>query len=145
MRSSLLFFILSLDLFLGAAQSGTWDVIKLQNTNGEFYNIDSHIPSNGPRNRYELQVVAIGLGMIEDGLSNDIKALETRITSLERRINSDLPLPPSVQHLKNQVDCFREKLETTESLSFLGKAFSRFTINLNFQTDLSHACTHQSH
>lgn len=112
-----------LDLFLGAAETGPWDVVKLQNINGEIFNIDTYIPSNGPKNSYDLHVVATGFGMIQEGLSNDIKTLETRIANLEKRINSDLPLPPTVQHLKNQVDVFREKLENSESLSWLGKLF----------------------
>lgn len=99
-------------------------MLKLRNNqNDELYNIDNCIPSNGPNDyNYELHVVAIGLGMIQEGLSYDIKNLEARITNLERRINgNDLPLPPTVQHLKNQVDVFREKLENVEALSFLGK------------------------
>lgn len=111
---------------MGAAETGPWDIVKLYNEKeGEIYNIDNNIPSNGTKNNYELQMVVIGLGMIQESLTNDIKNLEARITNLERRINgNDLPLPPTVQHLKTQVDVFREKLENTESLSFLGKSIN---------------------
>lgn len=111
---------------MGAAETGPWDIVKLYNAKeGEIYNIDNNIPSNDTINNYELQMVAIGLGMIreEANLLNDIKNLESRVTYLERRINgNDLPLPPTVQQLKQQCDVFRDKLENTESLCFLGKS-----------------------
>lgn len=50
-----------------------------------------------------------------------VKSLELRISEIERQLKAELPLPPTVLHLQKQVDAFREKLETTESLSWLGE------------------------
>lgn len=50
-----------------------------------------------------------------------MRSLEVRISEIERQLKADLPLPPAVQQLQKQVDAFREKLETTESLSWLGE------------------------
>jgi hypothetical protein len=44
------------------------------------------------------------------------------VARLEKQIRVDLEeLPPLVQDLKHQVDSFRNKLETTEHLSWLGE------------------------
>jgi predicted nuclease with TOPRIM domain len=49
-----------------------------------------------------------------------------RVAQLERRLRGEVDeLPSSVMDLKRQVDHFREKLETTEHLSWLGENFSR--------------------
>lgn len=106
---------------MAAAETGPWDVLKLRDQNGEVFAIDSHIPSNSPQTKYELQVIANGLGMLAESVEVDLKALESRIAKIERHIYSEPPLPPTVQHLKNQVEQFREKLETTESLTWLGE------------------------
>lgn len=50
-----------------------------------------------------------------------MKSLEARISEIERQLKADLPLPPAVQQLQKQVEAFKEKLETTESLSWLGE------------------------
>jgi hypothetical protein len=45
-----------------------------------------------------------------------------RVARLEKQIRMDFEgLPPLVQELKHQVDNFRNKLETTEHLSWLGE------------------------
>jgi succinate dehydrogenase/fumarate reductase-like Fe-S protein len=45
-----------------------------------------------------------------------------RVARLEKQIRVDFEeLPPVVQDLKGQVDNFRNKLETTEHLSWLGE------------------------
>lgn len=51
-----------------------------------------------------------------------MRSLEVRISEIERQLKADLPLPPTVQQLQKQVDAFKEKLETTESLSWLGES-----------------------
>lgn len=50
-----------------------------------------------------------------------MRSLELRISDIERQLKADIPLPPAVQQLQKQVDAFREKLETTENLSWLGE------------------------
>jgi hypothetical protein len=48
-----------------------------------------------------------------------------RVARLEKQIRVDFEeLPPLVQELKHQVDNFRNKLETTEHLSWLGECLS---------------------
>jgi hypothetical protein len=45
-----------------------------------------------------------------------------RVACLEKQIRVDFEeLPPVLQDLKRQVDNFRNKLETTEHLSWLGE------------------------
>jgi hypothetical protein len=45
-----------------------------------------------------------------------------RVARLEKQIRVDFEeLPPVLQDLKRQVDNFRNKLETTEHLSWLGE------------------------
>ena len=47
-----------------------------------------------------------------------------RVAHLEKQIRVDFEeLPPVVQDMKRQVDNFRNKLETTEHLSWLGEWF----------------------
>lgn len=63
--------------------------------------------------------------MLQENTGADLKALEARISELERQLRTDLPLPPAVKQLQKQVEAFREKLETTESLSWLGNYYLR--------------------
>lgn len=88
-------------------------------------NIDSTLPPNTATNPYSLKVVAAHAnGMLLEEVGFDLRALEDRITELEKQLRLDYDvLPPQVQDLKHQVDSFRQKLETTESLSWLGKLF----------------------
>lgn len=72
--------------------------------------------------RYSLQVVAAnGLAMLQESTSSELKSLEARVAAIEKQLKWELPLPPAVQELQKEVDTFREKLETTESLSWLGE------------------------
>lgn len=66
-------------------------------------------------------VAANGLAMLQEETGAELKQLEARVSAIERQLRSELPLPPVVQELQNEVDGFREKLETSESLSWLGK------------------------
>ncbi|XP_031328000.1 uncharacterized protein LOC116159193 isoform X2 [Photinus pyralis] len=110
------------ELFRTAAEAGPRDILKLYNTAGQLLNISPELLPNSPENPYSLQVVAAnGFAMLHKSTGDEMKALETRISELERQLKSDLPLPPAVQQLQMQVDAFRQKLETTESLSWLGK------------------------
>lgn len=109
------------DLFRSAAEAGPRDILKLYNTAGQLLNISPELPPNTLENPYSLQVVAAnGIAMLHKSTGDEMKSLETRISELERQLKSDLPLPPAVQQLQLQVDAFRQKLETTESLSWLG-------------------------
>uniref|UniRef100_A0A1Y1K8A9 Phosphodiesterase n=2 Tax=Photinus pyralis TaxID=7054 RepID=A0A1Y1K8A9_PHOPY len=109
------------ELFRTAAEAGPRDILKLYNTAGQLLNISPELLPNSPENPYSLQVVAAnGFAMLHKSTGDEMKALETRISELERQLKSDLPLPPAVQQLQMQVDAFRQKLETTESLSWLG-------------------------
>lgn len=109
-------------MFRSAAEAGPRDILKLYNTAGQLLNISPALPQNTPDNPYSLQVVAAnGFAMLHKNTGDDMKVLEQRISELERQLKSDLPLPPAVQQLQLQVDAFRQKLETTESLSWLGE------------------------
>ncbi|KAK9731191.1 3prime5prime-cyclic nucleotide phosphodiesterase [Popillia japonica] len=109
------------DLFRSAAEAGPTDIIKLYNKDGQLLNISQELEGNTPDHRYSLQVVAAnGFAMLQENTGADLKALEARISELERQLRTDLPLPPAVKQLQKQVEAFREKLETTESLSWLG-------------------------
>lgn len=59
--------------------------------------------------------------MLQESTSSELKALEARVSAIERKLKWELPLPPAVEELQKEVDNFREKLETTEKLSWLGK------------------------
>ncbi|KRT86360.1 hypothetical protein AMK59_1285, partial [Oryctes borbonicus] len=109
------------DLFRSAAEAGPRDIIKLYNNAGQLLNISQDLEGNVPDQRYSLQVVAAnGFAMLQENTGADLKTLEARISELERQLRADLPLPPVVKQLQKQVEAFREKLETTESLSWLG-------------------------
>lgn len=59
--------------------------------------------------------------MLQESTSSELKALEERVAAIEKQLKWELPLPPAVEELQREVESFREKLETTESLSWLGK------------------------
>lgn len=114
--------LLFLDMFRSAAEAGPRDILKLYNSAGQLLNISPELAGNTLDTPYSLQVVAAnGIAMLHKSTGDDMKALEARISELERQLKSDLPLPPAVQQLQQQVDAFRQKLETTESLSWLGE------------------------
>nr|XP_023016121.1 high affinity cGMP-specific 3',5'-cyclic phosphodiesterase 9A-like [Leptinotarsa decemlineata] len=109
------------DLFRSAAEAGPRDILKLYNTEGQLLNISADLPSNSQKNRYSLQVVAAnGLAMLQESTGADLKALEARVSAIERQLRWELPLPSIVEELQKEVEGFKEKLETTESLSWLG-------------------------
>ncbi|XP_044267215.1 high affinity cGMP-specific 3',5'-cyclic phosphodiesterase 9A [Tribolium madens] len=109
------------DLFRSASEAGPRDILKLYNTSGQLLNISGDLPPNTPDSRYSLQVVAAnGFAMLQESTGSSLKALEARVSAIERQLRSELPLPPAVEELQRQVEEFREKLETTESLSWLG-------------------------
>ncbi|XP_056644634.1 high affinity cGMP-specific 3',5'-cyclic phosphodiesterase 9A [Diorhabda sublineata] len=109
------------DLFRSAAEAGPRDILKLYNIDGQLLNISAELPSNSPETRYSLQVVAAnGLAMLQESTGADLKALEERVSAIERQLRWELPLPPTVEELQKEVEAFKEKLETTESLSWLG-------------------------
>lgn len=67
--------------------------------------------------------------MLLEEVGLDVRALEQRVAELEKQLRADHDqLPPAVHELKTQVDHFRSKLETTETLSWLGKFMSKSTI-----------------
>ena len=68
--------------------------------------------------------------MLQENTGADLKLLEARISELERQLKVDIPLPPVVQQLQKEVDAFKEKLETTESLSWLGNDEFRTVVQL---------------
>lgn len=59
--------------------------------------------------------------MLQESTSSELKNLEARVAAIERQLKWELPLPPAVEELQKEVESFREKLETTENLSWLGK------------------------
>ncbi|KYB27494.1 High affinity cGMP-specific 3',5'-cyclic phosphodiesterase 9A-like Protein [Tribolium castaneum] len=124
-----------LNLFRSASEAGPRDILKLYNTSGQLLNISGDLPPNTPDSRYSLQVVAAnGFAMLQESTGNSLKALEARVSAIERQLRSELPLPPAVEELQRQVEEFREKLETTESLSWL--ALSRFFKRSRFHANI---------
>uniref|UniRef100_A0A1B6LHS1 Phosphodiesterase n=1 Tax=Graphocephala atropunctata TaxID=36148 RepID=A0A1B6LHS1_9HEMI len=61
-----------------------------------------------------------GSEMLIDEVTMDLQILENRVAELERQLadNSNI-LPPVIKELKNDVEKFRERLETTKHLSWL--------------------------
>lgn len=59
--------------------------------------------------------------MLQESTCSDLKALEARVSAVERQMRAELPLPPAVDELRREVDAFRDRLETDESLSWLGE------------------------
>ncbi|XP_030749551.1 high affinity cGMP-specific 3',5'-cyclic phosphodiesterase 9A isoform X2 [Sitophilus oryzae] len=58
--------------------------------------------------------------MLQESTCADLKALEARISAVERQMRTELPLPPAVEELRKEVDAFRDRLETDPNLSWLG-------------------------
>ncbi|XP_018561051.1 high affinity cGMP-specific 3',5'-cyclic phosphodiesterase 9A isoform X2 [Anoplophora glabripennis] len=109
------------DLFRSAAEAGPRDILKLYNTEGQLLNISADLPPNNQDTRYSLQVVAAnGLAMLQESTGADLKSLEARVSAIERQLRWELPLPPAVEELQREVEGFKHKLETSESLSWLG-------------------------
>lgn len=69
------------------------------------------------------------MAMLQETTGADLKALESRVSAIERQLKYELPLPHAVQELQKEVDAFREKLETSESLSWLGKNHTKSVKN----------------
>nr|CAI5822804.1 unnamed protein product [Callosobruchus analis] len=114
------FFVI--ELFRSAAEAGPSDILKLYNSEGQLLNISADILPNTSSNPYILQVVAAnGMAALQESTGAELKALEARISAVERQLHRELPLPPTVDELREEVERFREKLETTEKLSWLGK------------------------
>lgn len=63
------------------------------------------------------------MAMLHESTGADLKALEARVSAIERQLRWELPLPSTVEELQKEVDAFREKLETQESLSWLGEYY----------------------
>lgn len=112
------------ELFRSAAEAGPQDIVKLRKGD-KLLNITAQLSANTIDTPYVLQIVGAHLptsGMIEADL---LRELERRISSLEREIRQQqdaISSEPSLalRELKDQMDAFRTKLETTEHLSWLG-------------------------
>ncbi|XP_015173771.1 PREDICTED: uncharacterized protein LOC107065017 [Polistes dominula] len=112
------------ELFRSAAEAGPLDIVKLRKGD-KLLNISCHLPANTPDTPYVLQVVGAhpaSLGMMELEV---VRTLESRVASLERELREHQQAicaspPLALQELKSQVDSFKNKLETTEHLSWLG-------------------------
>ncbi|XP_076270902.1 phosphodiesterase 9 isoform X2 [Rhynchophorus ferrugineus] len=108
-------------IFRAAAEASPSDILKLYNAAGQLLNITADLPSNTKDTPYSLQVVAAnGLAMLQESTCADLKALEARISAVERQMRAELPLPTAVEDLRKEVDAFRERLETDQNLSWLG-------------------------
>ncbi|XP_015600255.1 uncharacterized protein LOC107270091 [Cephus cinctus] len=112
------------ELFRSAAEAGPLDILKLHDGD-KLLNISPYLPANTPDTAYVLQVVGVHpatSGMIEADL---LRALERRVAVLERDLRDHqeaASTAPSLalRELKRQVNDFKNKLETTEHLSWLG-------------------------
>ncbi|KAL1491435.1 hypothetical protein ABEB36_012034 [Hypothenemus hampei] len=108
-------------IFRAAAEAGPSDILKLYNAAGQLLNISADLFPNTRDNPYSLQVVAAnGLVMLQESTCADLKALEARVSAVERQMRAELPLPPAVEELRREMEAFRDRLETDESLSWLG-------------------------
>ncbi|CAG2058475.1 unnamed protein product, partial [Timema podura] len=59
--------------------------------------------------------------MVLDGMEIDLSSFEERVSRLEKQLTEEChDLPPAVHKLKTSVDDFRDKLEKSEHLSWLG-------------------------
>ncbi|XP_067006021.1 high affinity cGMP-specific 3',5'-cyclic phosphodiesterase 9A [Anabrus simplex] len=110
------------ELFRSAAEAGPLDVLKLYGAGGRLLNISPRLAPNSPDRPYRLEVVAAHChGMLLEEVGVDLRALEDRVSRLEKQLRGDADeLPPIVMQLQQQVERFRTKLETTEHLSWLG-------------------------
>ncbi|XP_034952667.1 uncharacterized protein Pde9 [Chelonus insularis] len=112
------------ELFRSAAEAGPLDIVKLRKGD-KLLNISPQLPANTSDTPYVLQVVGAhptSLGMIETDL---LRALERRVAVLERQLNEQQTAASSetsnvLRELKEQMNAFKTKLETTEHLSWLG-------------------------
>ncbi|XP_066143280.1 high affinity cGMP-specific 3',5'-cyclic phosphodiesterase 9A isoform X1 [Euwallacea fornicatus] len=108
-------------IFRAAAEAGPSDILKLYNAAGQLLNISADLLPNTHDTPYSLKVVAAnGLAMLQESTCADLKSLEARVSAVEREMRAELPLPPAVEELRREVEAFRERLETDESLSWLG-------------------------
>ncbi|KAJ3591884.1 hypothetical protein NHX12_007015 [Muraenolepis orangiensis] len=115
------------DLFRSAAEVGPHDILKLYNPKGNIINISPRLEPNTPSSCYKLEVVAADcnselLGVeLAVALGFDLSTMEKRLQGLEKKIlNQAGETPAVVYEMKEQVDSFREKLESVEHLSWLG-------------------------
>ncbi|XP_077584315.1 high affinity cGMP-specific 3',5'-cyclic phosphodiesterase 9A isoform X2 [Stigmatopora nigra] len=115
------------DLFRSAAEAGPHDILKLYNPKGNIINISPNLEPNNPSSWYKLEVVASGnnsepLGVeIAGALGFDLSFMEKRLQGLEKKILIESTNTPAIiSEIKEQVDAFREKLESVEHLSWLG-------------------------
>nr|CAD7603478.1 unnamed protein product [Timema genevievae] len=85
-------------------------------------NINPSLPSNSVDSPHQLKIVAIHCkGMVLDGMEIDLSSFEERVSRLEKQLIEEChDLPPAVHKLKTSVDDFRDKLEKSEHLSWLG-------------------------
>ncbi|CAH1240608.1 PDE9A [Branchiostoma lanceolatum] len=110
------------ECFRAAAEAGPNDILKLYNTKGNIVNISPKLEANRPDSRYKLQVVAATCnGPSASELGFDVNGMERRLEDLERKILVESgETPPLVFEMRKKVECFREKLESVEHLSWLG-------------------------
>ncbi|XP_074653983.1 high affinity cGMP-specific 3',5'-cyclic phosphodiesterase 9A-like isoform X4 [Tubulanus polymorphus] len=111
------------ETFRTAAEAGPNDIVKLYNIKGNLVNISPRLKPNTIYTRYKLEVVAANISgtIVAHGLGLDPVSLESRITSLEKRVFVDNgELNPTLLELKTKVETFKEKLEGVEHLSWLG-------------------------
>ncbi|MCJ8732479.1 hypothetical protein PDJAM_G00211810 [Pangasius djambal] len=115
------------DLFRSAAEAGPHDILKLYNPKGNIINISPQLTPNSPHTCYKLEVVAADCNSEPLGteltvsLGFDLSSMEKRLQSLEKKILIESGKTPAVVYeMKQQVESFREKLESVEHLSWLG-------------------------
>nr|CAD7259867.1 unnamed protein product [Timema shepardi] len=114
------------ELFRSAAEAGPYDILKLLTSDGQMLNITPSLPSNSVDSPHQLKIVAIHCqGMVLDGMEIDLSSFEERVSRLEKQLIEEChDLPPAVHKLKTSVDDFRDKLEKSEHLSWLGWNFN---------------------
>ncbi|XP_039278792.1 high affinity cGMP-specific 3',5'-cyclic phosphodiesterase 9A [Nilaparvata lugens] len=100
--------------------------LSLYDTQGRLVNLGEPLQPNSPATPYRLHLAAPTTGtdncngMLVDEVTMDLVCLENRVSELENQLAEGKSEPPSVvKQLKEDIEKFRLRLETTKHLSWL--------------------------
>uniref|UniRef100_A0A3Q1I9Q9 Phosphodiesterase n=1 Tax=Anabas testudineus TaxID=64144 RepID=A0A3Q1I9Q9_ANATE len=107
------------DLFRAAAEAGPQHILKIYNTSGSVVNVCPQLEANSEDSCYQLEVVATDLQSVV--MSAELDNMENRLLHMESKVMEEMRKTPDfICELKQQVECFKRKLETVEHLSWMG-------------------------
>ncbi|XP_075213961.1 phosphodiesterase 9 [Lycorma delicatula] len=110
------------ELLRQVASANSEAVLSLYDHQGRAVNLDHPLAANTPLTPYRLEVSGDDScnGMLVDEVTMDLVSLENRVSELEKRLaEGHSELPSVVKELKEDIERFRFKLETTKHLSWL--------------------------